>query len=214
MNPNSTKLRANIEAARQRSQNRKAGKIKKKPIPERQVKAIEMGYAYETVLGYYRHCPTLQYFKMGEDRGFRNSTITFLFKAAVMADKSKAGYRQWVEAQFYWFHKWFKRPPKVHELSGQSGKFPAPRRYKDFVKLQQHGKAQVPSSDVLPRERASKDSIDKINEERLQQLCSAWGRSEKEIIEQFALSGIFDMAWLKRNVIFKRLNFKTMKVGK
>lgn len=208
MNPNSAKLRARIEAAKQRGSDKKAGKIKIKPIPERQVKAVEMGYAYEAALANYRHRPAMQYFKLGED-GFRNRTITFLFKAAVLADAAEASYKEWVEAQFYWFHKWFKRPPKVQELSGQSGKFPAPKRYKDYLKLQRRGKV---TSDVLPRIPVEREELDKINQERLQQLCTAWGRSEEEIMSQFALSGIFDMAWLKRNPIFKRLNFKTMKV--
>jgi hypothetical protein len=213
MNPNSAKLRARIEAAKQRGQDRKAGKIKTKPIPERQVKAIEMGYAYEAVLGHYRHRPAMQYFKLGED-GFRNRTITFLFKAAVMADEAEAAYREWVESQFYWFHKWFKRPPKVQELSGQSGKFPAPKRYQDYLKLKAKGKVPLATSDKLPVEWSDRSMLDKINQERLQQLCSAWGRSEGEIMEQFALSGIFDMDWLKRHPIFKRLNFKTMRVEK
>lgn len=212
MNPDSTKLRARIEAAKQRSRDHRSGKIKKKPIPERQVKAVEMGYAYEAVLGEYRHCSTLHYFtNLGED-GFKNRTITFLFKAATLADTAGATYRSWVEAQFYWFHKWFHRAPKVQELSGKSGRFPAERRYRDYVKLAERGKAEPPTSVVLPKEWASRDNIDKINEERLQQLCSAWGRTEEEIMEQFALSGIFDKTWLRRHPIFKRLNFKTMKV--
>ena len=201
MNPNSAKLRERIEAAKQRSHGRIEGKIKSTPIPERQVKAIEMGFAYEAVLGRYKHCPTLQYFKLGKD-GFRSRTITFLFKAATLADTANVSYTTWVESQFYWFHKWFRRPPKIQELSGQGGKFPASRRYQDFTKLQLQGQV---TSDKLPREPTSKEELDKINAERLQQLCGAWGLSEIEIIAQFGQSGIFDAAWLKRNAIFQQL---------
>lgn len=204
MNPNSTKLRARIDAARKLGHDRKAGKIKVDPMSERQVKAVEMGYAYEEALGRYRHRPTLQYFKLGED-GFRSRTITFLYKAAVMADKAAAEYTDWVESQFYWFHKWFRRPPRIQELSGQSGKFPAPKRYLEYAKLALAGKAKAPTSDKMPTEPIARDVLDKINQERLQQLCSAWGYSETEIMIHFGKSGIFDAAWLKTNTLYQQL---------
>jgi len=208
VNPNSAKLRNKINAAKKRSKGHRRKTIQKKPISERQLKAIEMGFAFEEALGRYRHRPALSYFKLGEE-GFKNRTITFLFKAALLADEAGASYKDWVEAQFYWFHKWFKRPPKVQELSGQSGKHPAPKRYTDYIKLRGRSKASFPTSDILPKEAewtwGDKDTIDQINQGRLQDLCSAWGRSPEEIIAQFALSGIFDATWLKKNPIFQKL---------
>ncbi len=208
MNPRSAKFRDKINAAKTRSKGHRAKTILRKPLSERQLKAIEMGFAYEEMLGKYRHRPALSYFKLGEE-GFKNRTITFLFKAANLADEAGTTYAAWVESQFYWFHKWFKRPPKVQELSGQSGKHPAPRRFTDWVRLKSNGKAGFPTSDILPKELewtwGDRDTVDRINQDRLNDLCSAWGRTPEEIMTQFALSGIFDAVWLKKNLIFQKL---------
>lgn len=198
MNPNSPKLRARIEAARKRSEGHRTGEIKCKPIPEEQIKAVEMGYVYEAALGRYRHRPTIHYFK-GE--GFKPRTLTLLAKAANLAEKAKAPYLDWVEAQFYWFHKWYKRAPKLYELSGQSGKYPARWRYTEYVKI--NGK--MPTSDKLPLAQVDQSMVDSINQKRLQQLCSAWKCTEVDVLIKFGLSGVFDAVWLQRNSLFRQL---------
>jgi hypothetical protein len=174
-----------------------------KPIPEREQKAVQMGYAYEAVFGRYHHKPALRYFtKLGE-RGFEKRTVSLLFKAATFADEKEVDYETYVEAQFYWFHRWFRRAPKLYELAGERGKFPARRRVDEFLRLQKQGKSGGDvSSVVIPRTEISDDELDKINSHRLEQLCRAWERTAAEIIQQFAPAGVFDLKWLQKNLVF------------
>jgi hypothetical protein len=163
--------------------------------------ALEIGFAYERILGEYSHQPALRYFVRLGEQGIKPITMAQLKKSAVIADKHKVDAETYVRAQFYWFHTWFKRAPKIRELCGMSGKNNAVWRLTNYLKKE--GKKVY--SKAMPSQQISREELDKINRQRLEQLSESWNKSHEEIITLFAESGVFDQSWLKKNEIYKRL---------
>lgn len=165
-----------------------------------------MAYAYEEALAAYCHAPGLKYLKGSSVTSVKGAYQKFKL-AAEVADQCKADYTSFVQAQFYWFDKWFKRAPKVWELSGKSTKFPAPNRYLEYLKIKssQHVPEKVQS--VSRRAQISPQKLDKINEMRLAELQRSWGIDEEEVFIRFARPGIgyFDAAWLRKHPTYRRL---------
>jgi hypothetical protein len=195
-----TKMQQRIEAAKALAKAKKNGTVKAAPMNTEKAKAMNMGYAFEAELGYYLHKPTLQYFSKLGANGFTKSTLTMLSRAVTLAEKYNVDYQTYMKAQFYWFHKWFRRPPRLFEITGGKGKYPAERRLREYIELKP---SEEVSSMVMPTTGIEKETLDKINEKRLEQLSEIWDKTEEEVLRLF--SEVFDPAWLKRNPVYQKL---------
>lgn len=193
-----TKMRQRLEAAKSLAQAAARGEVPI-DISDTAKKVISMGYAYEEMLGRYSHKPAMHYFnKKDVTKGQYSRTNIILLKAANIADRNSVTYPVYIRSQFYWFDLWFHRAPKIYEISGQSGKFPAEKRLIEFLKLEQENKVNKSiTSVVMPRSPVSEEVLDKINRQRLNQLCKVYHLTEEEALKQFAPVGLFDPAWLK-----------------
>lgn len=195
-----TKLQQRMVAARALAHAAAKGEVRV-ILSEDERKIISMGYAYEEMLGRYLHKPTIRYFsKEISGAQYARTNITF-FKAVLLADKHCVEYPIYVRSQFYWFDLWFHRAPKVYELAGQSGKFPAEKRLLEYLELEKLGKINKSiSSVVIPTKKnvMTKEILDKVNRSRLDQLCKVYHLTEAEALAQFAPVGLFDLEWLRR----------------
>jgi hypothetical protein len=124
-----------------------------------------------------------------------------------MADQIGVEYPIFIQAQFYFFDKWFNRPPKTFELCSTQSKFPAEIRVREYLKLQQVQKLPVMVQCVARTIKVDLDKIDKINQSRLEELCRVWKLSEEEVLRRFARPGVgyFDLQWLKHQPTYLRL---------
>lgn len=182
--------------------------MKAEKVSTEDQKIEEMGYAYERVLGTYFHNPTLRYFKSLKNGAINPSVKSSLLKSAYIADEYNVSYDIYVKSQFYWFHKWFRRYPKVFELCSVSSKYPAFWRIQEFLKIENYDKINVLSVVVGTARVESLDAkeVDKINRSTLNQVCKAYNLTEEEAILRFAPVGLFDLVWLKRQKqIYKKL---------
>lgn len=180
---------------KQLTDKRKNGKKPKpQPCPTEQ-QALALGFAYERALGEYLRKPALRYFTRIGDRGIDPRTMTALRKALAISKEHDVDFETYVRAQFYWFHKWFRRAPKIFELCGANGRFSARKRLTEYLKLT--GSPRVSSTELPPIETAP-EVLDKINEKRVQQIQRIYGCSRQEILNVFGPEGVFDVGWLKR----------------
>jgi len=184
------------------------GQEKRKAVIEDQdllVKVREMAYTYETALGEYLHRPTLRFVKGAISTEYKS--FEQFKRAALIADQLGCGYEVYVKAQFYWFDQWFKRAPKPYELSGLKTKFPAPERVREYMKLLNAGQVREVIRHISKRVKIDEKELMKANDQKLQQLMSAWHSSEEQILLKFARPGVayFDHAWLKKNRTWLRL---------
>lgn len=193
-----TKLQARMAQAKAKATAVANGEEQATQLSEEEIKSREMGYAYEAMLGLYLHRPALKYFV--RDKKSAKVTTTFFLKAAKLADQLRVDYAVYVRAQFYWFDMWFHRSPRVFELSGESGRFPASRRVTEYQKLKREGKVNKDiSSPVMPKKPADNidlEVLDKINRQRLNQLCDVHGLTEGECLDTYGPAGLFDLRWL------------------
>jgi len=193
-----TKIQQRLKAAKSLAQAVARGEVSR-AISDTEKKIVSMGYAYEEMLGKYLHKPTMHYFNQKNvTKGQYSRTNIILLKAANIADKHSVTYPVYIRSQFYWFDLWFHRAPRIYEISGHSGKFPAEKRLTEFLKLEQENKVNKSiTSVVMPRSPVSEEVLDKINRQRLNQLCKVYQLTEEEALKQFAPVGLFDLAWLK-----------------
>ena len=172
--------------------------------------ALELGFTYERVLGEYTHRPALRFFTSIGTEGIKPRTLGALKKAAAIAVSLEVDWETYVRSQFYWFHKWFRRPPRIREMISTSttAKNNAVWRLREYLKVTKDNQVYSKS---IPSSKVCKDQLDKINNQRLDQLADAWEKSHEEIIQIFASSGIFDQHWLEQNDIYCQLiNSRTL----
>ena len=172
--------------------------------------AIEAGLIYEKVLGEYAHRPALRYFKKLGVNGIPAIIIGHMKVAVSNAEELGMDIETYVRAQFYWFHVWFKRAPKISEMVSRKGKFPSTKRATEYLKVS-GAKKRVIFSQVLPSLEITSKKLDQINYERLEQLSTTWEKSKEEIMAMFASTGVFDHKWLNKNAIYLELK-KTGKI--
>jgi hypothetical protein len=175
------------------------------PIDKKAAMAVSLGFSYEKVLGEYTHRPTLKYFKRIGEEGIHPRTMGYLRKAASIAESHGVDVETFVRAQFYWFHTWFRRPPKIWEMCSVNGKFPATRRVVEYLKLKNDKRV---FSSSLPSKKIDSEKLDKINRERLEQLSKTWGKSHTEILMMFGPAGVFDVEWLADQPVWQKLTHK------
>jgi len=169
-----------------------------------------MLYAYEDMLGTYWHKPALRIIKgriEDHPRGYQA-----LVEATWIADRLGVEYPIFIQAQFYWFDKWFNRAVRLRELCSVGSKFPAEMRVREYLKLQQVQKLPVRVQCISRTIKVDLNQIDKINQARLEELCRVWKLSEEEVLRRFARPGVgyFDLGWLKHQPIYLRLKAQGM----
>ena len=160
-----------------------------------------MAYAYEQVLGEYSLRPALKFIKTWNPDHINSK---YFRKAAEIADEIGADYEQFVWAQFYFMHKWFGRETKPYELRSTKGQLSACERHADYKKMLEAGEidAKVYAS-TMPVSRTDLKKIAEHNEKRLKRIMGKWNVDEEEAIRKF--HPIFDLQWLKKNTIYRRL---------
>jgi len=195
-----------LEAAKKLAARRARGEVVSVPESEDEQKVREVAYAYEEVLATYHHNPSLKFIKgptVEAGTAYQN-----LREVAKIADQCGADYASYIQAQFYWFDKWFKRAPRTWELVSKA-KFPALERYLEYIKIKssQSVPAKVQSVSISGRARIDTEQLDKINETRLIELQLNWNIDEEEAFLRFARPGVgyFDAVWLRKHPTYKRL---------
>jgi hypothetical protein len=167
--------------------------------------ALLMAYAFEEALADYHYRPTMKFIKNRTLDPSKKSTQYFT-QAARLATAAGADFGDFVRAQFYWFHVWFGRDCRTHELRSKKGTFSAIERYRQWMKLRGEGK--VPSkvtATSVSLATPSDQEVDKINLIRLDRLCELWDLDPRRAIIAFAPEGIFDQDWLDRNPTYRQL---------
>lgn len=167
--------------------------------------ALLMAYAFEEALADYHYRPTMKFIKNRALDPTKKSTQYFT-QAAKLATAVCADFGDFVRAQFYWFHIWFGRDCRTHELRSKKGTFSAVERYRQYMRLREEGKAppKVTATSIGLVETTDQE-VDKINEIRLERLSELWELDAEHILLAFAPEGIFDDSWLQKNEVFQRL---------
>jgi len=190
-----------IDKAKELAQQKAKGrKLKGKLDP-----ALLMAYAFEEALANYHYRPTMKFIKNRSLDPAKKST-QFFSQAARLATAVCADFGDFVRAQFYWFHMWFGRDCRTHELRSKKGTFSAVERYRQYMRLLEEGK--VPSkvtATSIGLVKTTDQEVDKINEIRLERLSELWELDTEHTLLAFAPEGIFDDSWLQKNEVFQRL---------
>lgn len=156
----------------------------------------ELAAYYAKDLRVYLHDPGRKWFCPANPQ-----TQAMMRKMIELADTLGISLEVYVQAQFYWFDKWFNRAPKIHELYQINTKFPTPKRITEYLALK--SKDQVPSQVqcVARTFKADQVQVDQVNQRRLEEVCRAWKLTEDEALERFGAPGFgyFDLDWLKRH---------------
>lgn len=178
------------------------------PKDEEYALALSMAAAYGRKLAEYKDSPYSKYLKDGklysDSRNYRSFVNASIIGRLVEMDPA-----DYIESQFYWFHKWFRRPPKPYELCGMSSKHPAPERATKWKKLVEQGK-------ITERGRAVSSSMEvhipahtyvKHGRRLLQDLMQVRKMTEEEVLLLFGdpSLGYFPVQYLKTNRTWKRL---------
>jgi hypothetical protein len=146
--------------------------------------ALEIGFEYEKQLGEYLDQPTLRYFTRMGEIGIKPRTFQVLLRAANIAVKYGVDAQTYVRAQFWFFNKWFDRHPKLHEIASTKSQKNSTWRLLEYLK-------------IMPKRNVDPEKLDRINQERLEQLVTVWGKTPEEIIQIFGESGVFDQEWIE-----------------
>lgn len=164
----------------------------------------ELAYVYERALQVYHHDSSKRW--CYRDPASSPSTYTLMTKMVELADTLGVTLEVYVEAQFYWFDKWFNRAPKIQELYRINTKFPTPKRIHEYLQLKI--KKQVPQQVqcVARTFKADQVYVDEANRRRLEEVCRAWKLTEDEALDRFGAPGFgyFDPDWLKRHARCKK----------
>lgn len=168
-------------------------------------RASDMALAFEVKMAEYKKNP---FFKLFRKRKFSPASKTYphYLKAADEALSLGYDFATWIEAQFYWFDKWFGQPPKPWQLSGGKGKMPARVRVEAYLR-QGKGLAKTTSkvSKKKPR-KLTRDDVLAYNAKLLQDMMRD-GSTEKACLLEFAQEGmnVFDSIFLVHNETYRRL---------
>lgn len=186
-------------------------------ILDRRLRAQEMAGAYDVKLREYRRSGRTRYLKNGKldpkSRNYHN-----FVNASVIADDIGMNYFEYVEAQAYYFNKWFNEMPAPWHLCGVNSKFNARDRAAKWRK--KFGREEV---SVEKSKEVTEDKTDVVaagdgryipastfishGQRLLDQMMVTHGVSEKEVLVLFGgvTQGFFDYRFLQQNKTWKRL---------
>jgi hypothetical protein len=137
-------------------------------------------------------------------RGFNHNTglLKTILNAVRICEELSVTYEMHIQAQIYWFDKWFNRAPVIPDFISEKARLRTCR----YVALQKSGVAIGAVRNVAVAAPAvSAEVLDKVNFTRLRNLCLAWGLSVEEVLINFGPSGVFDQQWLEAQPLYQQL---------
>ena len=169
-------------------------------------KAYDMARAYEAKLREYHRAPHLKFIKSfsAKYRGYQS-----FLKAAKQADALDMPYAQFVEAQFFYFHKWFRKAPSPYEICGGKGKMPAKSRAISYLREEldiRNIQERVTREGRVEKKRLVKSEVLAYNQKLLENMMSD-GSTEEECLLEFAQKNMhfFDSVFLKQSKLYRKL---------
>jgi len=200
------------ESRDRRSRGRRRVKVSPKlSVPEREWDEV-MEFASLLSAKYNRYC--------------QNSHKTYSFHLSLKPDTRSYGMLKrainemksldvepevYIEAQFYWFDKWFGREPKFWELSGGAGKMPAKKRVTVYQAIQEEMDGELASiigenSTLISTNALTQGEILKYNQRLLKRMMSD-GSTKEGCFLEFAQDGmgLFDSVYLRQSKTYRRL---------
>jgi hypothetical protein len=167
-------------------------------LPILSLGALSIAKAYEQQLKKYTHNPYLVVYKNGLSE-LSKQTIATLEKANQLACECGVDHFLFVEAQFYFFHKWFHKAPNLHNLATTTGKCPSVWRAREYSRLHNKGQKNLDvSSPIVMSEKVPREDLDRIQEKRLEELVQLYQKSRLDTLRIFGQSGFFDPKWVAR----------------
>ena len=168
---------------------------------------LKMAQTYEVVISQYLHKPFFRAFKNTLYKGQLNKSYqTTLLRACSIAEEHNVDYTIYIESQLYWFDKWFRRHPKVFEISTYKGGRDSIWRLRQYLSLRKVNHiTQSTYSIKVPQEKLSSKILDKQNQKVFDQLKQAWQCSDEKIMMMFAKSGMFSKSWIQSQPVYQRL---------
>lgn len=169
--------------------------------------AYHLAKAYESCLGVYRARKMLRYIRGPVAPGTPNYGAWL--HAAAAADTLGMDYQTYVEAQFWFFDKWFARAPQPRELiPSAKSKFPADERAISYVEMLQSGEIKPGHRTVCrsqPVVRSSGSDRSAASQRKMEQLMALHALTAQEALQAFAGTGMFDLTWLKNHPEYRAL---------
>lgn len=172
-------------------------------------KSCGMAHAYEKKLKEYHRSPHLKFLNAFSVnyRGYQS-----FLKAAKQAEALDMPYAQFIEAQFYYFHRWFSRAPSPYEICGGKGKMPAKSRAMGYLREQKDSRnihERVTREGRVEKKKLVKSEVIAYNLKLLKGMMSD-GSTEKACLLEFAQPSMnfFDPVFLKQNETYRRLRRK------
>jgi hypothetical protein len=172
-------------------------------------KIREMAYAYEDALGIYSHKKALKFLKDP-----LNPDCKHLWLSAIkIAEELEVDYEVYIKAQFWCFEKWFKKAPKLIQLTGKSGKFSAFERVKIYLACVGNGKASF-DQDTISKVMLSPKVPDSFKADcsgrYMKQMMNNFKLSEDQIYMQYrdSLHLFFDPTWLLTRPLYNKLKLE------
>ena len=166
--------------------------------------ATVLAYAYEACLSRYHH-RMISYIKDGK---LKRGSGGHFSSAAKLAQELNADPNEFIEAQFYFMHKWYGKAPSTQQLKTKGGKWSADKRYVKWKLLQESGELMDFTSPVMPSVNPELEDILEINQSRLEKLMRQWNLTERECLLTFVPQHMFDEVWLSRNNTYKDILMK------
>jgi len=202
--------RVEIARATIRDKSTSEKQVLSKDDKAREEKEFEQSYnmarAYETKLREYHRSPHLKFLKAFslKYRGYQS-----FLKAAKQADALDMPYAQFIEAQFYYFHKWYSKAPSPYEICGGKGKMPAKSRAIGYLREEldiRNIHERITREGKIDNKRLTKSEVILYNQKLLEGMMSD-GSTEEECLLEFAQPSMnfFDSAFLKQNTLYRQL---------
>ena len=163
-------------------------------------KVLEFSDAYQERVKRYKKQPYLTFPPLST----RKKSYGQFLKAAKLAEHLEVGIATFIEAQFFWFHRWFARAPKSWELSGGGGKMPSATRVKVYIALQEeeHGAFAAVISEETRAKKLSQKDMHAYYSRLLTDLLSD-GSTEEEALVDF--HHVFPQSFLQTRDVYLAL---------
>lgn len=180
-----------------------------KDKPDGWESVAEFGAAFIDKLRQYKRKPYLKSFH--NKLTPKHKSYRQIERAIAEAESLGIDFEVYIEAQFFWFDKWFGRAPNLWELSGGKGKMPARSRAKAYVAMLETEGDLSPTVDKEHRKakKLNRKDILEYNERLLQQMMSD-GSTVEDCFLEFAKDGVFHKVFLRQHPVYKSL----VKAGK
>jgi hypothetical protein len=125
------------------------------------------------------------------------------------AENLNISFDTYMKAQFFYFDKWFSRPPKVQEIASYKSKNNALERAKTFLSEQESVSVRAVVGKVIPQPKVPQNKRFELSKRTLQSIMKNYEASEEEVLARFARGSTafsyFDKEWLYQNPTYQRL---------